>query len=701
MIRIPLIILALSLLGITTSLSQNPQDLEDAADRYCSFDEMQEQWLSKNAQHLSEIEAANQELERLTRDFAESEFDGRSNNYIIPVVFHVIHAEGPENISDEQIHDAIRVMTEDFTLENSDITAVIPEFESIVADVGVEFRLAKLDPNGDCTNGIVRVFSNATYEGGENLKEISPAWPRANYMNVWVAANLSSGAAGYTYTPGSVSGFWGAAADGIVIKHNYVGSIGTGSPTLSRALTHEVGHWINLRHPWGGSNNPGLDSNCDSDDNVADTPNTIGWTQCNLNGHSCGSLDNVQNFMEYSYCSRMFTQGQRTRMLAALNSGTASRSNLHASSNLIQTGVLQEGEICKAEFVTNTRRICAGDSVVFTDHSYHGVTSREWTFEGGTPSSSSEEEVVVYYNEPGVYNVSLQISNGSDVVSETFNNHIDVWTGVGPALPYAENFEGNVDIDNDWHVIDAGTSTTWQISNNVSGASGNSALRLPNRYLSEGDVSQILSYPIDLSNTNTDVEITFKYAYAKRNSSNSERFTFWVSSNCGETWSLRGIWNNNFDTAPMTNINWAPSSSSHWETVTIDNLSETHLVSNFMFKFEFESDGGNNFYIDDINIQGPVVSSIEEKDISDQISVFPNPATDEVNLMISGEQGYRFDLVLLNTLGQPVMSKGQQVFNGGTDQYTLNTANLSAGVYFMSIETSTGERAVKRLLVVR
>ena len=108
-----------------------------------------------------------------------------------------------------------------------------------------------------------------------------------------------------------------AEEDGIVIQHNYTGSIGTSNAYRSRTLTHEVGHWLNLRHPWGNSNNPGLAENCDEDDLVDDTPNTMGWTSCVLEGTTCGSLDNVQNYMDYSYCGRMFTLGQKDRMRAA------------------------------------------------------------------------------------------------------------------------------------------------------------------------------------------------------------------------------------------------------------------------------------------------------------------------------------------------------------------------------------------------
>src|SRR5690606_12694505 len=110
------------------------------------------------------------------------------------------------------------------------------------------------------------------------------------------------GAAGYTTYPSNWSGT--SMSNGIKILHNYVGRIGTSSNSVSTALSHEVGHWLNLAHLWGDSNNPGLPGNCSDDDGVNDTPNTIGWTSCNLSGTTCdGVKDNVENFMEYSYCS--------------------------------------------------------------------------------------------------------------------------------------------------------------------------------------------------------------------------------------------------------------------------------------------------------------------------------------------------------------------------------------------------------------
>ena len=238
--------------------------------------------------------------------------------YIIPVVFHVIHDNGPENISNAQIEDAMEILNRDFRLMNPDTGQIVAGFVDIAADVDIEFRLAKRDPQGNCHSGINRIQDELTYQGNNDMKQLIN-WPRESYMNVYVAAE-AAGAAGYTNYPSE----WGANTDGIVLKHEYVGSIGTGNPYRSRTLTHECGHWLNLPHTWGSSNSPNEPDNCDVDDGVEDTPLCLGSPVgfCDLERTTCGSLDNVQNYMEYSYCSRMYTQGQRARMRAALNSST-------------------------------------------------------------------------------------------------------------------------------------------------------------------------------------------------------------------------------------------------------------------------------------------------------------------------------------------------------------------------------------------
>ena len=254
---------------------------------------------------------------------------------VIPVVFHIIHANGPENIAVLQVLSALENLNLHMSGEDPDIAEVVPEFVDLIADSRIEFRLATRDPLGNCHPGINRVESDLTFAGDSEMKQLIQ-WPPNKYLNVWVC-EYASGAVAYTQYPQWVQG--SPEEDGIVIQHSYTGSIGTSNAYRSRILTRYVGSWLNLRPTWGNSNNPGLDENCDEDDLVADTPNTIGWTSCDLDGATCGSLDNVQNYMDFSFCGRMFTLGQKNRMRAAALSSVAQRNELSTISNLQATGV--------------------------------------------------------------------------------------------------------------------------------------------------------------------------------------------------------------------------------------------------------------------------------------------------------------------------------------------------------------------------
>ena len=215
--------------------------------------------------------------------------------YVIPVVFHIIHENGIENIPDAKIFEGIKIVNQDYRLWNADSIEIDQDFLNIKGDAGIEFRLAQLDDDGNPTTGIDRIVSAETNVGDDGSKLNS--WDRAKYLNIWVVKTYPSGAAGYSYLPSTVDQPFMASVDGIIVNYNYVGH-GSGE----RTLTHEVGHWLNLRHPWGPTNNPGISTNCNVDDNVNDTPNTVGVDDggCDTNQVSCGSLDNVQNFMDYS-----------------------------------------------------------------------------------------------------------------------------------------------------------------------------------------------------------------------------------------------------------------------------------------------------------------------------------------------------------------------------------------------------------------
>lgn len=220
--------------------------------------------------------------------------------YIIPVVFHVLHQNGPENISDAQIIDAMNILNRDFRKLNPDTIDVIPRFKSLVADIKIEFKLAQLDPQGNCTNGIDRIYTSKTNYADDSAK-LNP-WPRDKYLNIWTAKALLLGAGGFAYLPSSSTGSL-AVHDGIVIAAQQVGSIGTSNPISGRALTHEVGHWLDLPHPWTQYQYMKFDVGlaC-GNDLIDDTPITRGHTSstcpsnlltpdCQIDDFSPGTFD--------------------------------------------------------------------------------------------------------------------------------------------------------------------------------------------------------------------------------------------------------------------------------------------------------------------------------------------------------------------------------------------------------------------------
>lgn len=243
--------------------------------------------------------------------------------YTIPVVVHVVYNTSAQNISDAQIQSQLTILNNDFRKLNSDWTLTPSVFQGLVADCEINFCLATRDPSGNATTGITRTSTATTsFSSNNNIKYTSlggkDAWPTGTYLNLWIG-NLSGGLLGYAQFPGGAT-----ATDGVVCTFTAVGNTGTAAAPFNkgRTATHEVGHWLNLRHIWG-------DATC-GNDLVSDTP-----TQSTSNG-GCPSFPKVtcsngpngdmhMNYMDYTddACMYMFTTGQKARMVAVLAAGGA------------------------------------------------------------------------------------------------------------------------------------------------------------------------------------------------------------------------------------------------------------------------------------------------------------------------------------------------------------------------------------------
>lgn len=248
----------------------------------------------------------------------------------IPVVFHVIHQDGPENISQEQIMNQIDILNEDFRKKNG-----TPGFNisPVGTDMQIEFRLAQYDPNGKKHDGIIRIKNAATENANDDVKELS-YWNSAQYLNIWVVSSINLGLG--TPTGGTVLGYaqfpWLQSSlpttDGIVIRSDQVGVIGSGQLSQGgRTLTHEIGHWIGLFHTFQGGCAGGTSSNCASQgDRVCDTPPVSAANfGCDTTKNTCNNdvpdlPDQVRNYMDYSdgTCMNMYTEGQKARAYSNL-----------------------------------------------------------------------------------------------------------------------------------------------------------------------------------------------------------------------------------------------------------------------------------------------------------------------------------------------------------------------------------------------
>jgi hypothetical protein len=238
----------------------------------------------------------------------------------IEVVVHVVYKLPPENISDAQVKGQIAVLNKDFRATNPDKSKTPPVWKGLVADAKLKFALAKKDPTGKATTGITRTKTmRDSFGTGNDVKKKAKggadAWPTDRYLNIWVC-NLADQLLGYAQFPGGP-----AATDGVVILYSAFGTTGAAAPpfNLGRTATHEVGHWLNLRHIWGDRND------CGGTDHAADTPNqqlpntgkpAFPHVTCN-NGPNG---DMFMNYMDYvdDAAMFMFTPAQVVRMNATL-----------------------------------------------------------------------------------------------------------------------------------------------------------------------------------------------------------------------------------------------------------------------------------------------------------------------------------------------------------------------------------------------
>ncbi|CAL9608770.1 zinc metalloprotease [Streptomyces sp. NPDC058947] len=287
--------------------------------RWCGAMEVDRRLLSQNPEYAGNRAA----IENTAFAYETMEhIAGRPSVVDIPVVVHVVHNTPEQDVGEAQIHSQIDVLNKDFRASNPDVDQVPPVWRDLVADVRLQFHLARTDPLGRPTDGITRTRSATADWDTDDLVKFSlsgghDAWPADVYLNVWVC-KLRRGLLGYAQFPGGA-----ASTDGVVVTHSAFGTTGTATAPFDggRTAVHEIGHWLNLRHIWGDD-----DEGCSGSDFVSDTPNQAGpnlgspgFPHVTCNNGPDGDM--FMNYMDYTDDAAMFmfTKGQAARMDATLD----------------------------------------------------------------------------------------------------------------------------------------------------------------------------------------------------------------------------------------------------------------------------------------------------------------------------------------------------------------------------------------------
>ena len=649
---------------------------------------------------------------------------------IVPVVVHVITRCGQATLTEAQVQIGLNKVNADFSFTNADAGTTVPVFVPYAANSDIEFRLAKIDPQGNAFSGIHRVSTPATnaVDPRDDIKTIVPSWN--GYFNFWIVDAISAGPGsipggtilGYAQFPGT--GPW--SKWGLVMRADDWFT----PPPISdgRTATHELGHCFNLYHTFQG----GCGSSCAaSGDQVCDTPPTVNPTYgCNRSQNTCSNdmsgpspfttnvVDQIQNHMSYDNCHTLFTLGQKARMDAAIASFSYIR-NLISPANLTRTGVAT-GQVpappvltpyfttCQFSLQNNELVACQGRPITLSDASYNTpVTGVSWTFTNATPATSTARNPTVVFNTPGLQTVTLTPSSAAGPATP-----LTITVRVLPAglvAPVTEGFEGGNQItDNLWRVESSAlTGTTrWKLvgfTGNQVTTEGDTAVRVQMGSVAGGTVNTLYSPAFDtrnLAGSNPAPSFAFDMSYAKRVAASADELKVSFSTDCGRTWLQRRTYTTTLPTVTTLQANFTPTALTQWRTENITLTAQYLNQASVMFRFEATSAAsGNNLYLDNIRLNGRPLGVAAELAAAG-IGLAPNPLTAETGLHFSLTRATRVAVRVLDVLGRPVLTDAARTLAPGDHELPL-AARLQAaapGVYVVLLELD-GRAYSQKLLI--
>lgn len=642
--------------------------------------------------------------EKQISDFIASHPNLRTSggSLTIPVVFHLVYQNATENISDAQLLTQLDVLNEDFQRLNADTTNTPSAFQGVAGGMSISFCMAQVDPSGNATNGIERRQTTVgSFSTNDNVKFYSSggldSWDTENYFNIWVC-DLGNFLLGYGEFPnGTTSNTYG-----LVIHYAYTGRDGSAQSPYDkgRTATHEVGHCFGLAHIWGDDGTA-----CSGSDNVADTPNQADETYgCPAFPQvSCSNGPNGDMFMNYmdytdDACMNLFTVGQCTRMITAINlyyptlfTSTACQTSTTFADDASATSVIDpNGVECNSSLAPVVRIKNLGtnnltsvtinskvDNGAVATYAWSGNLAQNATADVTLPAitlSNGSHTFTAYTTNPN----GLSDPNAvNDTSTSTFSY------GVGGAAPYTQGFESG--IPSNVAIVNSDGDVTWELTTAAASLGSNSVWIDNFSYNSVGQRDDMVLPSTDLTSLSTPT-LTFDVAYQFYVSGATtyvDSMEVSVSTDCGTTWNqiyYKG--GSDLETTPATANAFTPTSG-QWRNEII-SLSGFASATSAIIRFTGINGYGNNLYIDNINITN--AAGLNETYFNN-VSLYPNPATELLTVQLPAGLNHA-TLNLNNALGQTLQSI--QAVSGKNN---INLQSLSKGIYFVEVVAADNSKS--------
>ncbi|MBV6646865.1 MAG: choice-of-anchor J domain-containing protein [Cyclobacteriaceae bacterium] len=646
--------------------------------------------------------------------------------YQIPVVFHIIHngeAIGTgTNIPDQRMIDQVMILNQDFRRTNPDRDLTPTAFLPVAADTEIEFVLAKRDPEGLPTTGIIRKQGSQTsYRFDEDaILKAESYWPAEEYLNIYVA-DLKDflGWASFPFT--NLTGINdinnNRLTDGIVVDYKFLGNNDqTGTfESLGRVASHEIGHFLGLRHVWG-------DGGCSASDFCNDTPDqSVTYiNQCpSGTPSSCGSDDMYSNYMNYAddACLNIFTSCQSERMRIILENSPRRKSLV--SSPALEDPIIVSRDLGIRSIQTPGATDCPTDIIPSIEVRNYGtdvVSSFETRFYiNGILQQTLQSAIGMNPQDVAIVNFS-EITLNSDL-AQTFLFEIISVNGeqdqadynnqesmvlppsAEEVLPYIEDFESTITT---FTSPESASSSLWSYESAPNETLDNVAasIQLYNEDEAFGEFDYLITRQMDFSAI-TSANLKFKYAYAQRASGGlDDGLIVAVSTDCGLTFPVENRifirYGAGLATSFATNQSFTPSLPTDWEEADI-NITKFTGNDNVRIAFIAHNASGNNLYIDDIEVSS---SALEAYDIGLRSLDELSPVTCE-NLLFPSltVKNHGFETInsldVIYAVNGSMQSFQQQVdlLSGESTDIQFAINNLEDGIYDLefSVASPNGE----------